>query len=83
MLYQYSPKASLYFGHRYARRGFHSGYMAGGGYILSKKALKNFIGELNSNDSKCLKSEKGVEDWEIGMCLRFQLIKSLSSRLDS
>lgn len=83
MLHQYSPQASLYFGHRYARKGFHSGYMAGGSYILSKEALKNFIGELNSNDSKCQKDENGVEDWEMGMCPRFLSIKSLSSHLAS
>lgn len=43
MLYQYQPKTSLYFGHRYAVSQILLGFMAGGSYILSKKGLEKFI----------------------------------------
>lgn len=49
MLKQYKPENSLYFGHRFDRGFLREGYMAGGGYVLSKKTLSNFIKELPIN----------------------------------
>lgn len=72
MLYQYNPKTALYFGHRFAVKfdpyDFGS-YMAGGGYILSKKALEKFATKIVQNASHCSAQESGSEDWEIGRCL--------------
>lgn len=40
---------------------------SGGGYVLSKAALKAFVEEINNPESHCLvKYDKGDEDWEMG-----------------
>jgi hypothetical protein len=59
MLYQYRSKTSLYFGHRYTRgvkgKGHTEGFMAGGGYILSKKALRKLVEEIiPQNKTNCI-----------------------------
>lgn len=74
MLYQYHPQTSLYFGHRFAVTQIPEGYMAGGGYILSKKALQKFATEIKSNATVCSLSEDGNEDWEMGRCLQHSAI---------
>jgi hypothetical protein len=68
MLYQYNPKTALYFGHRFAvefNPNDFSSYMAGGGYILSKKALEKFT-KLVQNTTICSGRDNGNEDWEMG-----------------
>jgi glycoprotein-N-acetylgalactosamine 3-beta-galactosyltransferase len=72
MLAHYNPKTALYFGHRYAVQGLDEGYMAGGGYILSNKALEKFI-KLVDNTSVC-HTNGGAEDWEMGRCLEHSAI---------
>lgn len=77
MLYSYNPTAALYFGHRYAVEfgpNDFSSYMAGGGYLLSKKALEKFATKLAQNSSICSKNENGNEDWEMGRCLESSAI---------
>lgn len=44
--------------------------MAGGGYILSKKALEKFVTKIMSNETICRSSSKGAEDLQMGRCLR-------------
>lgn len=73
MLAHYNPNTSLYFGHRYAVNGLEEGYMAGGGYILSRKALEKFAVELLHNPKVC-HPEGGAEDWEMGRCLEHSAI---------
>lgn len=68
MLHQYNPTTSLYFGHRYDRGELPEGYMAGGGYVLSKKALSNFIEELTVNP-ECHRGDSPDEDLEMGKLL--------------
>lgn len=74
MLFQYHSKTSLYFGHRYASKYTDSGYMAGGGYILSKKALEKFATKLMHDDKRCTLDKFGAEDLELGKCLENQTI---------
>lgn len=70
LLYQYRPQTALYFGHRYAVEQIPEGYMAGGGYILSKKALEKFVTKITQNSTICSMNENGSEDWEMGRCLQ-------------
>lgn len=73
MLSQYNPKTALVFGHRYASISIDEGYMAGGAYVLSKKALKKFGEKLVHNDSLCHITGE-AEDLEMGMCLAHSAI---------
>lgn len=73
LLAQYSPKTALYFGHRYALSPLEEGYMAGGGYILSKKALIKFAEKLVHNETVC-HPDGGSEDVEMGRCLQHSAI---------
>lgn len=69
MLSQYPPQTSFYLGHRFASKYTKSGYMAGGGYVLSKKAVEKFVTKLMHNEEVCKLSEEGAEDLELGKCL--------------
>lgn len=73
MLAQYNPNTSLYFGHRYAVEQIKDGYMAGGGYVLSRKALEKFNKNLLKNLTIC-HADGGSEDWEMGECLEHHAI---------
>lgn len=68
LLAHYNPSTALYFGHRYAVQQVDEGYMAGGGYILSKKALTKFAEKLVHNEKLCY-AGGGAEDMEMGRCL--------------
>ena len=68
MLKQYDPQKPFYFGHRYDRGGLPKGYMAGGGYVLSKKALSNLIEDLATN-FRCHQQDTSNEDVEMGKTL--------------
>lgn len=46
------------------------GYMAGGSYILSKKALEKFVTKIMKNDTICRSDGGGSEDLEMGRCLQ-------------
>lgn len=70
VLHQYHPETSLYFGHRYASQTALDGYMAGGGYVLSKKALEKFVTKLMNNKKTCRDENDGAEDIELGLCLQ-------------
>lgn len=59
MLSQYKSSDSLMFGNR---------YMAGAGYVLSKKALRKFAENLMPNETIC-NAGSGSEDKEMGRCL--------------
>ncbi|KAL7041675.1 hypothetical protein ACKWTF_000849 [Chironomus riparius] len=74
MLSQYHSKTSLYFGHRYASIHADSGYMAGGGYILSKKALEKFVTKLMHDKDNCKITNEGAEDLELGKCFENQTL---------
>lgn len=66
-LYQFNPQASIIVGHKYAVLNTKNGYMAGGGYVLSKKAVEKLIN--NIKNKKCRADDRGSEDLEIGKCL--------------
>jgi glycoprotein-N-acetylgalactosamine 3-beta-galactosyltransferase len=73
LLSQYNPKTALYFGHRYSHPYLGEGYMAGGGYVLSRKALKKFGDKLIHNATLC--HANGLdEDLEMGNCLAHSAI---------
>ena len=74
MLSQYYSKTSLYFGHRYASKYSDSGYMAGGGYILSRKALQKFVTTIMHDKDNCRIEDDGPEDLELGKCFENQTI---------
>lgn len=69
MLAQHNPNTALYFGHRYACAQVDEGYMAGGGYVLSKKAVKKFVEVLLPNETLCSSSDTANEDLSMGGCL--------------
>lgn len=46
------------------------GYMAGGSYILSKKALEKFVTKVMSNETICRFDSKDAEDLAMGRCLQ-------------
>ena len=73
MLSQYNPNTALYFGHRYASSQVEEGYMAGGGYILSKIALIKFIQKITHDRKEC-RSTDGAEDLVMGRCLAYSAI---------
>jgi glycoprotein-N-acetylgalactosamine 3-beta-galactosyltransferase len=67
-LYQLRPTTAIYIGHRYAVPHTVDGYMAGGGYILSRKALTKF--KRKQENKECNIGDGGAEDWEMGTCLQ-------------
>lgn len=70
MLSQYHHETALYFGCRYDNEDYPQGYMAGGGYILSKKALSKFNEKILNNQDICHQGSGGAEDFEMGkQCL--------------
>lgn len=71
MLYQYRPQTALYFGHRFSVQNVAEGYMSGGGYLLSKKALDKFVTQVLPNGTLCKNTDNaGAEDLELGKCLK-------------
>lgn len=67
LLYQYRPTTALYFGHRLSDDGLPQGYMSGGGYVLSKKALTKLVETLlPSRRPQCHYTDMFAEDWAIG-----------------
>lgn len=73
ILYQYRPQTAIYIGHRYALPGVWDGYMAGGGYVLSKKAVYKFVTD-RMTDPVCRQDPGGSEDLEMGKCLQSHAI---------
>ena len=68
ILYQFNPNTSIIIGHKYAVEKVKDGYLAGGGYILSRKAVEKFVTNLHSK--KCREDDGGSEDFEMGICLQ-------------
>ena len=68
MLYQYRPQTSILIGHKYAVNSEDDGYMAGAGYILSKKAVEKFVKRILQG--KCQGGITGAEDYNTGDCLQ-------------
>ena len=66
ILLQYQHETSLYLGCRYIKEKYKGDYMAGGGYILSKKALSKFNEKILPNKNMCRQDEVGSEDLEMG-----------------
>ena len=73
LLSQYNSKTALLFGHRYADKDLNEGYMAGGGYILSQKALRKFGERIIYNHTAC-HFQGSAEDLELGRCLSNEAI---------
>lgn len=48
--------------------------MAGGGYILSKKALEKFVTVIMPNATACRQDGEGSEDIELGKCLQHSVL---------
>ncbi|XP_055923161.1 glycoprotein-N-acetylgalactosamine 3-beta-galactosyltransferase 1-like isoform X2 [Eupeodes corollae] len=68
LLYGYDAQKPIYFGHKfiYNDKVYMSG---GGGYVLSKEALRRFIVDSFDNETLCLSAQPSSEDFEIGKCL--------------
>lgn len=67
MLYQYHAQTALYFGHRFTLSktevDHFEGYMAGGGYILSKKALRKLVEDIFPKEPpNCRLSWETIDD---------------------
>ncbi|NXX39704.1 C1GTA galactosyltransferase, partial [Tricholaema leucomelas] len=72
-----SPQLPLYFGKRF-RPFVRQGYMSGGaGYVLSKEALRRFVGGFSSG--ACTHSSP-VEDVALGQCLQRVGVVAADSR---
>lgn len=70
MLLAYPPTISVYFGCKF-KKFVNQGYMSGGaGYVLSRKALKDFNEIALVDHKKCKKEDTGSEDVELGKCLQ-------------
>ncbi|EDW04467.1 GH12988 [Drosophila grimshawi] len=69
MLYPYNPETPVHFGHKfkpYVDQGYMSG---GGGYVLSREALRRFVVQGIPNPKMCLPGTVVNEDIEIGKCM--------------
>ena len=62
MLFQYRPQTSLYFGQRLTSNETLDGFMQGGAYVLSKKAVQKFV-KLYPN---CRQKDAWAEDKFLG-----------------
>lgn len=80
LLYPYSPKTPVYFGHRF--NAFQKeGYMSGGaGYILSQGALEVFVTKALNDEKLCRQDGRGAEDIELAKCLVNVGVQSGDSR---
>ncbi|XP_066959955.1 glycoprotein-N-acetylgalactosamine 3-beta-galactosyltransferase 1-like isoform X4 [Macrobrachium rosenbergii] len=69
MLAAYDPTFPIYFGSRF-KKFSKQGYMSGGGgYVLSREAVRKFIEDALPNKLKCKEDDTGAEDAEMGKCL--------------
>lgn len=75
MLYQYRPETALFFGHRLIpnESDTEEGYMAGGGYVLSRKALIKFA-EIVKRDPSYFTPDGAYEDMRMGRALAHSAI---------
>lgn len=68
-LYPYDPESSVYFGCRF-KAFFSQGYMSGGGgYVLSRDALRR-LNLFAMNSTTTCKLNGDSEDMQIGRCLQ-------------
>ncbi|XP_070500692.1 glycoprotein-N-acetylgalactosamine 3-beta-galactosyltransferase 1-like [Chironomus tepperi] len=73
MLYQYNSNTSIIVGHKYVIQNIEEGYMAGAGYVLSRKALEK-LSKVFKNSSICRTDNDGAEDAEMGKCLKYNAL---------
>lgn len=75
MLSQYRPETAFYLGHRLVNKeiGMEEGYMSGGGYILSRKALIKFA-EIVRGDPSHFTPDGPWEDLSMGKALAHSAI---------
>lgn len=66
MLYQYKPQTALYFGQRMTGNDATDGFMQGGAYVLSRKAVQKFVENYPKN---CRKKNGWAEDLFMGKLL--------------
>ncbi|XP_045603519.2 glycoprotein-N-acetylgalactosamine 3-beta-galactosyltransferase 1-like [Procambarus clarkii] len=69
MLSTYDPNFPIYFGSKF-KKFSKQGYMSGGGgYVLSREALKQFVEVALPDKKLCKHDDTGSEDAEMGKCL--------------
>ncbi|XP_038626256.1 glycoprotein-N-acetylgalactosamine 3-beta-galactosyltransferase 1 [Tachyglossus aculeatus] len=77
LLARHDPERPLYFGRRF-KPYVKQGYMSGGaGYVLSREALRRFVGAFRTN--KCSHSSS-IEDLALGKCLEALDVRAGDSR---
>uniref|UniRef100_A0A0K0EUU4 Glycoprotein-N-acetylgalactosamine 3-beta-galactosyltransferase 1 n=1 Tax=Strongyloides venezuelensis TaxID=75913 RepID=A0A0K0EUU4_STRVS len=70
MLLAYPSSIPVYFGCKF-KPYVKQGYMSGGaGYVLSRRALKDFNEKALNDPTKCKSDDTGNEDLEVGKCLQ-------------
>lgn len=72
ILHQYNPKTAILIGNRFVVPSVQDGYMSGGGYVLSRKALYKFV--RRQYNIFCHPGMGGAEDLRIGKCLQNEVL---------
>lgn len=76
MLYQYRPQTALYFGQRLIKKNTLEGFMQGGAYVLSRKAVQKFV---KLYPKHCRQKDGWPEDLFMGLIFYYTIMNFICS----